>query len=98
MLSVIASASSMSPRRFSPRRRRRQPGRYWRATPKSARARSTPLSYTRHPIEAVYRSEVEKLAAAEQLFAASMPPLEALRAWMHLFIDHVSAKTLIIPP
>jgi AcrR family transcriptional regulator len=48
-------------------------------------------------IEAVYRSEVEKLAAAEQLFAASMPPLEALRAWMHLFIDHVSAKTLIIP-
>lgn len=48
-------------------------------------------------IEAVYRSEVEKLAAAEQLFAAAMPPLEALRAWMHLFIDHVSAKTLIIP-
>jgi AcrR family transcriptional regulator len=48
-------------------------------------------------IEAVYRSEVEKLAAAEQRFAASMPPLEALRAWMLLFIDHVSAKTLIIP-
>jgi AcrR family transcriptional regulator len=48
-------------------------------------------------IEAVYRSEVEKLAAAEQHFAAAMPPLEALRAWMHLFIDHVSAKTLIIP-
>jgi AcrR family transcriptional regulator len=48
-------------------------------------------------IEAVYRSEVEKLAAAEQRFAASMPPLAALRAWMLLFIDHVSAKTLIIP-
>lgn len=48
-------------------------------------------------IEAVYRSEVEKLAAAEQRFAATMPPLEALRAWMLLFIDHVSAKTLIIP-
>ena len=48
-------------------------------------------------IEAVYRSEVEKLAAAEQSFAAEMPPLEALRAWMLLFIDHVSAKTLIIP-
>jgi AcrR family transcriptional regulator len=48
-------------------------------------------------IEAVYRSEVEKLAAAEQRFAAKMPPLEALRAWMLLFIDHVSAKTLIIP-
>jgi AcrR family transcriptional regulator len=48
-------------------------------------------------IEAVYRSDVEKLAAAERRFAASMPPLEALRAWMLLFIDHVSAKTLVIP-
>lgn len=48
-------------------------------------------------IEAVYRSEVEKLAAAEQRFAAAMPPLEALRAWMFLFIDHVSEKRLIIP-
>ncbi|MGD0491251.1 MAG: TetR/AcrR family transcriptional regulator [Steroidobacteraceae bacterium] len=48
-------------------------------------------------IEAVYRSEVEKLAAAEQRFAATMPPLEALRAWMLLFIEHVSAKRLIIP-
>jgi AcrR family transcriptional regulator len=48
-------------------------------------------------IEAVYRSEVEKLAAAEQRFAATMPPLEALRAWMLLFIDHVAAKTLILP-
>ncbi len=48
-------------------------------------------------IEAVYRSEVEKLAVAEQRFAATLPPLEALRAWMLLFIDHVAAKTLIIP-
>jgi len=48
-------------------------------------------------IGAVYRSEVEKLASAEQRFAASMPPLEALRAWMLLFIDHVAAKRLIIP-
>ena len=43
-------------------------------------------------IEAVYRSEVEKLASAEQRFAATMPPLEALRAWMLLFIDHVAGK------
>ncbi|WP_049789393.1 TetR/AcrR family transcriptional regulator [Granulicella tundricola] len=48
-------------------------------------------------IEAVYRTEVEKLAAAEQRFAAIMPPLEALRAWMLLFIDHVAEKKLIIP-
>jgi AcrR family transcriptional regulator len=48
-------------------------------------------------IEAVYRSEVEKLAAAQERFAASMPPLGALRAWMLLFIDHVVGKMLIIP-
>lgn len=48
-------------------------------------------------IEAVYRSEVEKLAAAEQRFAVTMTPLEALRAWMLLFIQHVSEKRLIIP-
>ncbi len=48
-------------------------------------------------IEAVYRSEVEKLAAAEQGFAATLAPLEALRAWMLLFIDHVAGKTLILP-
>jgi AcrR family transcriptional regulator len=49
-------------------------------------------------IEAVYRSEVEKLAAAEQRFAATMPPLEALRAWMLLFIDHVAGKSSSFPP
>lgn len=48
-------------------------------------------------IEAVYGSEVEKLAAAEERFARTMSPLEALRAWMLLFIDHVSEKKLIIP-
>jgi len=48
-------------------------------------------------IEAVYRSEVEKLAAAERRFASTMTPLEALRAWMLLFIDHVAGKMLIIP-
>jgi AcrR family transcriptional regulator len=48
-------------------------------------------------IGAVYRNEVEKLAAAEQHFGATMPPLEALRAWMLLFIEHVEKKRLIIP-
>jgi AcrR family transcriptional regulator len=48
-------------------------------------------------IEAVYRSEVEKLADASSRFAATLPPLEALRAWMLLFIDHVAGKMLIIP-
>ena len=48
-------------------------------------------------IEAVYRSEVEKLTAAGQRFAATRPPLQALRAWMLLFIDHVADKRLILP-
>ena len=48
-------------------------------------------------IAAVYRSEVEKLAAEEQRFAATMPPLDALRAWMLLFIDCAARKRLIVP-
>jgi AcrR family transcriptional regulator len=48
-------------------------------------------------LEAVYRTEVEKLAAAERKFAETLPPLEALRAWMLLFIDYVAAKKLIAP-
>ncbi len=48
-------------------------------------------------IEAVYRSQVEKLTAAAARFSSTMPPLEALRAWMLLFIDHVAGKKLIIP-
>ncbi|HVZ16231.1 MAG TPA: TetR/AcrR family transcriptional regulator [Terriglobales bacterium] len=48
-------------------------------------------------IEAVYRSEVAKLAAAEKKFAETMPPLQALRAWMLLFVDYIAAKQIIAP-
>jgi AcrR family transcriptional regulator len=48
-------------------------------------------------LEAVYRSEVEKLAAAEGKFAATMPPVEALRAWMLLFVEYIAAKQIIAP-
>ena len=48
-------------------------------------------------VEAVYRSEVEKLAAAERKFAETMPPIEALRAWMLLFVDYIAAKKIIAP-
>jgi len=48
-------------------------------------------------IEAVYRSEVEKLAAAERKFTEEMPPVEALRAWMLLFVDHIAQKQIIAP-
>ncbi len=48
-------------------------------------------------IEAVYRAEVEKLAAAAGDFAEAKPPLDALRAWMLLFVDHIAAKQIIAP-
>ena len=48
-------------------------------------------------IEAVYRSEVEKLAVAAHGFAAAMSPVEALRAWLLLFVDYIAAKHIIAP-
>ncbi len=48
-------------------------------------------------LEAVYRTEVEKLAAAERRFSETMPPVEALRAWMLLFVDYIAAKKIIAP-
>jgi len=48
-------------------------------------------------LEAVYRTEVVKLAAAERKFAQTMSPIEALRAWMLLFVDYIAAKHIIAP-
>ena len=46
---------------------------------------------------AVYRSEMEKLAAAGQKLAEKLPPIEALRAWLLLFVDSIARKQLIAP-
>jgi AcrR family transcriptional regulator len=48
-------------------------------------------------LKAVYRTEMEKLAAAVQKLAETMPPVEALRAWLLLFVDAVAAKQIIAP-
>jgi AcrR family transcriptional regulator len=48
-------------------------------------------------IEAVYHTEVQKLAAAERKIAEAMPPVEALRTWMLLFVDYIAAKQIIAP-
>ena len=48
-------------------------------------------------LEAVYRTEVEKIAAAEQELSEKLPPVEALRAWMLLFVDYIAAKQIIAP-
>jgi AcrR family transcriptional regulator len=46
---------------------------------------------------AVYRSEMEKLAAAARTLADTMTPVEALRAWLLLFVDAVETKQIIAP-
>ncbi len=48
-------------------------------------------------LQAVYRSEMEKLSAAEGKFAQSMPPIKALRAWLLLFVDAIETKQIIAP-
>ena len=44
---------------------------------------------------AVYESEMEKLAAAAQTLADRMSPVEALRAWLMMFVDAVETKQII---
>jgi AcrR family transcriptional regulator len=46
-------------------------------------------------IEAVYHTEVEKLGAAQRELSANLPPIEALRAWMMLFVDYIATKQII---
>jgi AcrR family transcriptional regulator len=48
-------------------------------------------------LQAIYRAELEKLAAAEQKFSQTMAPTDALRAWLLLFVDAIAAKQLIAP-
>jgi AcrR family transcriptional regulator len=48
-------------------------------------------------LEAVYRTEVEKLALAEKQLTETLAPIEALRAWMLLFVDYIAAKQIIAP-
>ncbi len=47
-------------------------------------------------LEAVYRSEVEKLASAPQRFA-ELSPIDALRTWLLLFVDAIAAKKILAP-
>lgn len=48
-------------------------------------------------IEAVYRAELDRLADAAPILAVQHPPVEALRAWMRLFVDYIAAKQVIAP-
>lgn len=48
-------------------------------------------------LEAVYRREVERMAAAAERLLGEHPPGEALRQWMRLFIDYLATKKVIVP-
>jgi AcrR family transcriptional regulator len=69
----------------------------------SKRAKIGPGTLYRHfptrddLLAAVYISEVEKLAEAQKKFSASLPPADALRAWMLVFVEYIAAKRIIAP-
>jgi AcrR family transcriptional regulator len=44
---------------------------------------------------AVYQAEVEKLAESAGHLSRELPPVEALRAWLQLFIEHLATKKVI---
>jgi AcrR family transcriptional regulator len=44
---------------------------------------------------AVYRAEVERLADSAEQLSRDLPPLEALRACLQLFIEHLATKKII---
>jgi len=46
-------------------------------------------------VEAVYRREVEQLAASATRLLATLPPAEALHAWMRLFVDYIATKKVM---
>ncbi len=45
----------------------------------------------------VYRHAVEQLAEAATDLSSALPPLEALRAWMRLFVDYIATKQVVAP-
>ena len=47
-------------------------------------------------IAEVYRNEAAKLGDAARELAESQPPLEALRAWLLLFVDYLSTKLILV--
>ncbi len=48
-------------------------------------------------IEAVYRDELNRLAAAAPRLAETYTPVEALSEWLKLFVDYIATKQVIAP-
>ena len=43
----------------------------------------------------VYRSEIARLCHEAEVLAATKPPLEALRSWLLLFVDHLADNIVL---
>ena len=48
-------------------------------------------------MEAVYRNEIKNLAEAGGGLSGKLPPVEALRAWLLLFVEAIATKQVIAP-
>lgn len=46
-------------------------------------------------LAAVYQAEVEKLADSAEQLSRELPPEEAIRAWLQLFIEYLATKKII---
>lgn len=46
-------------------------------------------------IEEVYRNASAQLGKAAERLSAELPPVEALRAWLLLFVDHMATKKIM---
>jgi hypothetical protein len=89
----IATAFWKWPRWHSPGQVQMLAGRY-RQTGRAGNL-IPPFPDARCPDRGRYHTEVEKLAAAQRELSANLPPIEALRAWMVLFVDYIATKQII---
>ena len=48
-------------------------------------------------VQAVYRREVAQLAASATDLLGRLAPVEALRAWMQVFVEYIATKRIISP-
>lgn len=48
-------------------------------------------------LKAVYQAAAEKLATAAVEFAETLPPVDAVRTWLMLFVDYIAEKQIIAP-
>lgn len=47
-------------------------------------------------VQEVYRSEIEQLVAVASRLIKRHAPSEALRRWLHLFVEYLAAKRLLV--